>query len=56
MAAEEMNEERAATLKLIDRKIAGLVKLEKRQREDAPFARQCFEALRDEIENGLHLP
>lgn len=51
-----MSEERAAILKLIDRKIAGLAALEKRQSEDAPFARQCFEALRDEVANGLHLP
>lgn len=51
-----MSEERAAILKLIDQKIAGLLALEKRQSEDAPYARQCFEALRSEIENGLHLP
>jgi hypothetical protein len=57
MGVAEMNEERAATLRAIDRKIEGLRAREKGQIEsDATYARQCFEAFRSEVENGLHIP
>lgn len=53
----EIGEDRQSILSLIDKKIDGLKQIEKRAYgEDATYARQCMEALRDEVEQGLDQP